>query len=75
MPISESLIKEKVFRRSQLSVKMRLDDFVASNEWPHRWQQRYDIRSQALSGDRADIDAETVNNWSKSLPFLSVWGI
>ena len=67
MPISGPLIKEKALI---MSVEMGLDDFIASNGWLHRWQQRYNIGSNVLSGDRAEVDEETVNDWSKRLPLV-----
>ena len=60
MPISGPLIKVKALI---LSVEMGLDDFVASNEWPHGWQERCNI-------GRAEVDEETVYDWSKRLPLV-----
>ena len=67
MPISRPLIKEKALI---LSVEMGLDDFFASNERPYCWQQRYYIGSQALSGDGAEVDKETLYNGPKRLPLV-----
>ena len=51
-----------------LSLKLSYDDFLASNGWLHRWQQRHHVKMAVISGEAADVNPTTVDDWHKRLP-------
>lgn len=67
IPVSGKLIQEKAVL---LSVTLGHDDFTASNGWLYKWMKRNNIHSSALSGDRAEVSHETVDDWIKRVPSI-----
>jgi hypothetical protein len=67
IPITGKLIQEKAI---MLSVELGHNDFVASNGWLDRWLKRNNVKSACLSGDRAEVSEEVVEDWKKRLPTL-----
>ena len=67
IPVTGKLIQEKALL---ISMKEQLEDFQASDGWLRRWKDRHNVHLSCLSGERADISEETVNDWKKRLPHL-----
>lgn len=67
MPINGPLIKEKALK---LADQFNLHDFIASNGRLEKFTKRYSISFKALSGEAADVNAETCVEWKKRLPEL-----
>ena len=51
-------------------MELNYDDFVASNGWLYRFQQRHMIKCNILSGEAADVSDSVVQDWQKRLPDL-----
>lgn len=60
------MLQEEAHR---LSMENRNDDFQASNGWLAKWLTRH-IRQATLSGERAEVNEETISDWTRRLPSL-----
>ena len=67
VPITGKLLQEKALL---LSVEMGHDDFTASNGWLHSFQKRHNIKQAVLSGEAADVQQTTVDDWCQRLPTI-----
>ena len=64
IPVTGKIIQEKA---TILGMQMGHDDFTASNGWLHRFQVRHSIKCAVLSGEAADVNQDTVDDWSMRL--------
>ena len=53
-----------------LAVEMGHDEFTASNGWLHSFQKRHNIKQAVLSGEAADVQQTTVDDWCQRLPTI-----
>ncbi len=67
IPVSGKMLQEKAVL---FSMELNYDDFVASNGWLYRFQQRHMIKCNTLSGEAADVSDSVVQDWQKRLPDL-----
>ena len=59
------LIMEKA---RMLAEEMGFSNFSASNGWFDRWRKRYNILHTPLSGESADVDQATLDDWDQRIP-------
>ena len=67
LPITGRMIQQQAIT---LSLPLGHDDFMASNGWLDRWKTRHKVKSSVLSGEAADVNPETVDDWIKRLPTI-----
>ena len=67
VPITGRLLQEKAL---MLAVEMGHDEFTASNGWLHSFQKRHNIKQAVLSGEAADVQQTTVDEWCQRLPTI-----
>ena len=58
--ITGRLLQEKAL---MLAVEMGHDEFTASNGWLHSFQKRHNIKQAVLSGEAADVQQTSVDDW------------
>lgn len=64
-PVSGPMIQQQA---RDYATELGKSDFEASNGWLARFKGRHNIRAATLSGERASVDADTVDNWRERLP-------
>lgn len=67
VPISGPLIKEKAL---EVSENLKICDFKASNGWLDRFCKRHDINFKTISGESADVDEVSVQDWFTKLKLI-----
>ena len=65
LPVSGRMLQDQA---AILASEMGHTDFCASNGWLRSFQQRHGIHHAVLSGEAADVDPNTVSDWSHRLP-------
>lgn len=65
LPISGPILQEKGL---EFSVEIGIPEFKASNGWLESWKNRYGIRQFKVSGEKADVDMKTVDDYKSKLP-------
>lgn len=67
IPISGPLLKEKAL---EVSENLKNCDFKASNGWLDRFCKRHDINFKTISGESADVDEVSVQDWFTKLKLI-----
>ncbi|XP_066253423.1 tigger transposable element-derived protein 6-like [Euwallacea similis] len=67
IPISGGLVKEKA---KEIAEKFGYKNFSASDGWLKKWRKRHNISFKYISGEAADVNQETVDEFLEKLPSL-----
>jgi hypothetical protein len=67
-PINGPILREKA---NEIALRLRIDDFKASNGWLHRFKLRHDVGCRVMIGESGSVSQDSVDHWiNYSLPAL-----
>ena len=66
-PISGPILQARAL---ELSGKLGISNFKASEGWLDKWKKRNNVRSYIISGESGNIDLVTAENWKRSISTL-----
>lgn len=67
VPISGSMIQHQAGDFAKL---LKMDKFVGSPGWLQKWQKRHNVSAKTISGESADVNVGTVNDFRQRIPAL-----
>ena len=67
LPVSGPMIKEKALKFAN---DLGYSDFKASNGWLNSFQKRNNIVFKTQTGERGEVNMDTVNDWIERIPSL-----
>ena len=53
-----------------LYVQLGLSDFKGSNGWVEKFLKRHNLVCKTMSGERGDVNNDTVSSWKERLPHI-----
>ena len=67
LPVSGPFIQQKALNYAK---RQNVSDFKASNGWLGRFKARHSISCAVISGERASVDVQLVDEWKEKLPTI-----
>ena len=67
LPVSGPFIQQKALDYAK---RRNVPDFKASNGWLERFKARHSISCAVISGERASVDVQLVDEWKEKLPTI-----